>query len=157
MSATGLEVFDKTLQQTNIWLDEIMDEIGPDRKLAWRALGGVLQTLRDRLQPEFAVHFAAQLPLLVRGHYYEGWRSPTSFMAYRDEEEFLRLVAERSSGAQQVDPANAARAVFGVLARHLDVGLVAKALETLPEAIRAYWPVQLDEAGGGLKTPDEAD
>jgi hypothetical protein len=29
MSTTGLEVFDKTLQITNIWLDEIMMKIGP--------------------------------------------------------------------------------------------------------------------------------
>jgi hypothetical protein len=31
VSATGLEVFDKTLQTTNIWLDEIETELGPDR------------------------------------------------------------------------------------------------------------------------------
>lgn len=42
MSATGLEVFDKTLQTTNIWLDEIMGAIGPDRHLAWHVLGAVL-------------------------------------------------------------------------------------------------------------------
>ncbi len=36
MSATGLEVFDKTLQTTNIWLDEMTSVIGPDRRLAWR-------------------------------------------------------------------------------------------------------------------------
>ncbi|TIR27974.1 MAG: DUF2267 domain-containing protein, partial [Mesorhizobium sp.] len=35
MSATGLDVFDKTLQTTNIWLDEIMAEMGPDRQIAW--------------------------------------------------------------------------------------------------------------------------
>jgi len=31
MSATGLDVFDKTIQTTNTWLDEIMADIGPDR------------------------------------------------------------------------------------------------------------------------------
>ena len=31
MSATGLEVFDKTIQVTNIWLGEIMERLGPDR------------------------------------------------------------------------------------------------------------------------------
>ena len=31
MSATSLDVFDKTLQTTNIWLDEIMAKLGPDR------------------------------------------------------------------------------------------------------------------------------
>ena len=34
MSATGLDVFDKILQTTNIWLDDIMRELGPDRQAA---------------------------------------------------------------------------------------------------------------------------
>ena len=50
MSATGLDVFDQTLQITNIWLDEIMAKLGPDRQVAWHALGAVLHALRDRLQ-----------------------------------------------------------------------------------------------------------
>ena len=29
MSATGLEVFDQTLQKPNIWLKETMEELGP--------------------------------------------------------------------------------------------------------------------------------
>lgn len=47
MSATGLDVFDKTLQTTNIWLDEVTAEVGPDRKVAWHALGAVLRALAD--------------------------------------------------------------------------------------------------------------
>ncbi|MGK6357046.1 DUF2267 domain-containing protein [Sphingomonas sp. DT-207] len=70
MSATGLDVFDKTIQTTNIWLDEIMAEIGPDRQIAWKVLSTVLHKLRDRLPVEAAAHFGAQLPLLVRGAYY---------------------------------------------------------------------------------------
>ena len=38
MSATGLDVFDKTLQTTNIWLDEVMSVLGPDRQVL--GLGG---------------------------------------------------------------------------------------------------------------------
>lgn len=56
MSATGLEVFDKTLQTTNIWLDEIMADHGPDRRVAWHMLGAVLRTLRDWLQIELAAN-----------------------------------------------------------------------------------------------------
>lgn len=145
MSVNGLEVFDKTIQQTNVWLDDIMEQVGPDRKLAWHVLGGVLQTLRDRLQPELALHLSAQLPLLVRGIYFEGWRSPTSSEKYRNETEFLEQVVEKTAGAQPVDPTIAARAVFGVLSRRLDVGLVRKVIETLPAPIRAHWPVRLEE------------
>jgi hypothetical protein len=34
MSATGLDVFDKGLQTTHIWLDEIMDDLGPGRQVS---------------------------------------------------------------------------------------------------------------------------
>ena len=69
MSATGLDVFAKTLQTTNIWLDEIMAAIGPNRQLAWHVLGATLRELRDRLPLEEASHFGAQLPVLIRGVY----------------------------------------------------------------------------------------
>ena len=59
MSATGLDVFDKTIQTTNIWLDEIMEDMGPDRQVAWHTLGAVLRTLRDRLPPDLAAHLGA--------------------------------------------------------------------------------------------------
>lgn len=59
MSATGLPVFDDTVQKTNIWLNEVMDELGPDRQRAYRALRAVLHTLRDRLTTEEAAHLSA--------------------------------------------------------------------------------------------------
>jgi uncharacterized protein (DUF2267 family) len=71
MSATGLDVFDKTLHTTNIWLGEMMDDLGPDRHVAWHALSAVLPTLRDRIPLDLAAHVRAELPLLVRGVYYD--------------------------------------------------------------------------------------
>ena len=67
MSTNGLEVFDKTVQTTNAWLDDIMDDLGPDRQMAWKVLSSVLHKLRDRLPPNLAAcpssehlaHFAA--------------------------------------------------------------------------------------------------
>ena len=47
MSATGLEVFDTTLQKTNSWLKELMEEMGWDRHKAYQALRAVLHALRD--------------------------------------------------------------------------------------------------------------
>ena len=49
MSANGLEVFDKTLETTHIWLKEIMTDLGPDKQVAWKVLSTVLHKLRDRL------------------------------------------------------------------------------------------------------------
>ena len=94
MSATGLEVFDKTLQTTNIWLNEIMDRLGPDRQLAWKALSVVLHKLRDRLPLELSAHLGAQLPLLVRGIYYDQFEPGRIPADCRSPEEFTEEVAE---------------------------------------------------------------
>ena len=62
MSATGLEVFDKTVHVTNAWLRDIMEEIDPDRQTAWKVLNVVLHKLRDRLPIEVAAHLAPSCP-----------------------------------------------------------------------------------------------
>src|SRR5882762_1591385 len=69
MSATGLEVFDKTVQTTNAWLKEIMEATGLDRRRAYRVLAAVLHALRDRLTVDEVAQLGAQLPILVRGLY----------------------------------------------------------------------------------------
>ncbi len=139
MSATGLEVFDKTLQTTNIWLNEIMDRLGPDRQLAWKALSVVLHKLRDRLPLELSAHLGAQLPLLVRGNYYDQFEPGRIPADCRSPEEFTEEVAEWLSDARPVDPADAIAAVFGVLERHLSEGQVAKIRGALPKGIRMLW------------------
>jgi uncharacterized protein (DUF2267 family) len=49
MSATGLPIFDETIQKTNIWLNEIAPALDCDRHHAYQALRAVLHCLRDRL------------------------------------------------------------------------------------------------------------
>lgn len=51
-----------------------MDAVGPDRQVAWHLLGAVLRAMRDRIPLGLAAHLGAQLPLLVRGAYYDRWR-----------------------------------------------------------------------------------
>jgi uncharacterized protein (DUF2267 family) len=144
MSATGLDVFDKTLHITNTWLGEIMEVLGPDRQVAWHALGAVLRPIRDRVPLPVAAHLGDQLPLLVRGLYYDQWRGSATPETWRSAEEFLALVTAGLHGIRPVDPEDAARVVFGVLNHHVTPEQVAKVRAALPEAVRRLWP----EAGG---------
>ncbi|MBW8267937.1 DUF2267 domain-containing protein [Caldovatus aquaticus] len=139
MAATGLEVFDRTVQTTNIWLDEIMKTIGPDRHAAWHALGAVLHALRDRLPLELAVHLGAQLPLLVRGLYYDQWHVARQPEKLRSLDEFLQRVAEGLRGTRPMDVRDATLAVLRTLAHHVDPGQVHKVAEALPGEIREFW------------------
>lgn len=145
MSATGLDVFDKTLHTTHIWLGDIMEATMPDRQVAWHALGAVLRALRDRIPLELAAHLGAELPLLVRGAYYDQWRPVDQPERYRSLEEFLAKVEENLGATRPVDPRDAARAVFQVLNRHIAEGQARKVRDSLPEPIRALW----QDAGGG--------
>ena len=138
MSAGGLAVFDKTLQTTNIWLNEISDEIGPDRQHSWKVLSVVLHKLRDRLPVELAAHLGAELPLLVRGVYYDQYtpaRQPTDC----DLEAFTAEVAEWLADTRPTDPRDAIRAVFRVLSRHVPPGEIEKVMGSLPQDLRAFW------------------
>ena len=141
MSATGLEVFDKTLQTTNIWLDEIMREIGPDRNVAWLMFGAALRTLRDRLTVGLAAHLGAQLPLLIRGVYYDQWRPSELPVRMRSEQEFLECVAQELKDTRPVNPKKAVKSVFHVLNHHVDPNQVANVRDALPHDVRALWPV----------------
>src|SRR5688572_844999 len=126
MAATGLDIFDKTLQTTNIWLGEIMETVGPDRQVAWHALAAVLRTLRDRLPMELAAHLGSQLPLLVRGLYYDQWEPEEQPEKMRSVNEFLQHIGERLENIRPVNVEQAARAVFQVLSRHIDRGQTVK-------------------------------
>jgi uncharacterized protein (DUF2267 family) len=149
VSATGLDVFDRTLQATNVWLNQIMESVGPDRHVAWHVLGSVLRTLRDRLPLGLAAHLGAQLPLLVRGLYYDQWRPSDEPQKWRSLEEFLALVSVDLRDLRPVTPTDGARAVFSVLNHFIDPGQIEKVREALPEDVRRIWPESKPRAGQG--------
>ncbi|WP_163264036.1 DUF2267 domain-containing protein [Chelativorans alearense] len=140
MTATGLEVFDKTVQTTNIWLNEIMDDHGDDRHVAWHILGAVLKALRDRLPADLSAHLGAELPILVRGLYYDQYQPSQQPRITRTLDEFLEHVQEGLKDTRPVNPADATRTVFRVVAHHVDLGQSAKVREALPKEVQALWP-----------------
>lgn len=137
MTTTGLDVFDKTLQTTHVWLDEIMTELGPDRQVAYRAL---LHALRDRLGVDEAAHLGAQLPIMVRGVFFDAWHPAGKPERIRTREEFCAHVADEMKDIRPVDPEDACRAAFGCIDRHVSAGEVQDVISSLPEDIRRLWP-----------------
>ena len=140
MSVTGLEVLDKSVQTTNIWLDEIMEEIGPDRRVAWHSLRAVLHALRDRLPLDQAAHLGAQLPIVIRGLYYDQWHPAGKPEKWRTQDEFVARLNEELSDTRPTDPCDATRAVFRTISNHVSPGQVDKVRQSLPEDIRRLWP-----------------
>jgi uncharacterized protein (DUF2267 family) len=149
MSATGLEVFDSTLQKTNVWLDDLMDALGTrNRRRAYDALRGTLHALRDRLPIDEAAQLAAQFPMLVRGFYYEGWDPTGKPLKIRDKESFLLRIEEAVPADSLPDSEEIARAVFSVLADHISSGEMEDVRHLLPKPLQELWP-PTDAGGAG--------
>jgi uncharacterized protein (DUF2267 family) len=129
------------VQTTNSWLKEIGEQIGPDRQRCYQALRAVLFSLRDRLNPDEAAHLAAQLPLLVRGIYYEGYRPAGKPERIRSRDAFLQKIDQQLEHTRPLGADEAARAVFKVLDHYVDPGEMAEVKQALPEEIRTLFPV----------------
>jgi uncharacterized protein (DUF2267 family) len=140
MSQTGVAAFDHTLQVTNGWLREVQDGLGwVDRHAAYHAVRAVLHALRDRLPPDQALALAAQLPMLVRGFYFEGWRPGHTPLRERHKGQFLAHVAAAFRNDPDVVTEEVVRVVFGVLDRHVSGGEIDAVKKVLPEEIRSLW------------------
>ena len=139
MSA-GLEALDHTLQTTHVWINDLDERLGWENKpRAYRLLKAVLHALRDWLQINESAHFAAQLPELLRGVYYEQWRPAIVPVKKRSKADFLARV-EDSFKADPIDnPGQAVLAVFQLL-KKITRGEIEKVRHALPEELRDLWP-----------------
>jgi uncharacterized protein (DUF2267 family) len=141
MSTTGLDTFDRTIHETNHWLRIVMTELKTDnRRQAYAALRAGLHALRDRIGPENAVHFGAQLPILLRGVYYEGWRPSETPTRERRLDDFLAYVESLLGSGNGVDPAEALRASFAAIAESVPFTEVIKLVNVLPRDLKILWP-----------------
>ncbi len=141
MSNTGISAFDSTINTTNVWLRDLMDRLGwHDKHRAYYALRVVLHTLRDRLTVEQVAALGAQLPMLVRGFYYEGWHPGGKPVKERKKEVFLAPIAAAFRDHPKIDPEQIARTVFRIIAEHVSPGEVKHLRISLPGEIRSLWP-----------------
>lgn len=139
---TQMHVFDPHLDAARLWLTELMDnlELSPseDRR-ALHALRAGLHAIRDRLPANEVLDLAAQLPMVIRGVFFEGWRLPTHEQAIRDRREMIDRVAHELRPDPQLDPADVLRAVIHLLVEHVSDGEIRDVIATLPKSIAELW------------------
>ena len=123
---------ERTVEKTHVWLLEVSKRIGVDDKhVAYLVLRSVLHALRDRLDVESSAHLAAQLPMLVRGLYYEGW-NPTGKPERMSYDDFLTRIEHDALLKGTSEAEDATRAVFAVLWNQLGEGVMGKIASILP-------------------------
>jgi uncharacterized protein (DUF2267 family) len=141
MTGTGLATFDHTVQETNLWLKHLMPELGhDDRELALKALRTVLHALRDSLPLAPAGRLGDQLPILLRGFYYETWRPTGMSASILNREAFLARIRSEFPAAFGLGLERVAKSVFEVMWELVEPGEVAKVVRLLPDDLGDLWP-----------------
>ena len=145
--STGLDTFDKTVQESNLWLKDVMERLNTaDRHHAYSTLRAVLHALRDRIGPESAAHLGAQLPMLLRGLFYEGWDPTGKPSKERHEAAFLAHIAKELPRADEKEVEQGIYAALDVLSKHIDRGTAVKLASMFSLELRKFWPAFIQEA-----------
>lgn len=138
MAQQSLTVIESSLQKTHEWLRDIMDGLRLDnRHDAYVILRGVLHALRDRLPLDSAVKLGAQLPLIIKGIYYDEWIPKEAPLKIRQPEEFIELVSDYINNAK-LSPLSldAIIHVMHVIGTHIMPHELIKISKLFPEKIR---------------------
>lgn len=135
---TEPSIIARSVEKTNVWLDELAAELGTDdRKAAYEVLRAFLHALRDRLTVNESAQLAAQLPELIRGIYYEGWQPAKTPERYGDVDTFLEHVVQEAPRLHgETEASVAASAAARVLRNHVSAGELEDVLAVLPPGVR---------------------
>ncbi|RWJ52648.1 DUF2267 domain-containing protein [Mesorhizobium sp.] len=130
----------QSLQATQNWIGDLARRLRwHDRERVYQLLIAVLHALRDCLDRDQAVYMGAQLPAVLRGFYYEGWR-PDRRAITRNRNSFLDRVHDGVHRDPAVDPEEVARSVLAQFADRLRAVGVEDPKASVPRVLHNLWP-----------------
>jgi len=132
---------DEAVRATADWIEAFVRHLGwQDRDRAYQALRAASHALRDCLPLDEAVALGAQLPALLRGMYYDGWRPTGHAFRIRTREAFLERIREGVHRDPAIDAEQVARGFLGFLAERLPAAELEDARAVTPAELRGLWP-----------------
>lgn len=140
--------FDKYAAHGNEFVNEVAEELSipGDAETAGRILRAVLRTLRGRLTQAESFDLLAQLPMMLKAVYVDGWKPSTEPDKHvRTVDDFVEEMTAQAGPTALRDFPNPARAktcasaVFRVLKRHVSRGESADIAGQLPKGLQMLW------------------
>jgi uncharacterized protein (DUF2267 family) len=139
--STGIPEWEIEISRSSAWIDDLLARLDwHDRKLTHSALKATLHGLRDHLDVEAVALLAQQLPALLRGDLFDGWRPGDKPLALAAREDFLDHVHETLHRNLAVDPELVTRAVFAQLRDRVSPSELEEIKAIAPPVLRGLWP-----------------
>ncbi|MBG6104394.1 DUF2267 domain-containing protein [Micromonospora vinacea] len=142
MADAMISAFESSLDKTNLILKDIENAYGwpkERRNQSYAALRTVLHLLRDRLPVDESVEFAQQLPVLVRGIYFDGW-VPSDVPIKLNRDDFLYEVRQGFPYDAEGGPERVTQVVLDTLRRHVTQGEWQDVKDTMPKDLATMMP-----------------
>ena len=139
MAVTGISTLDHAPQVFAEWLNELCDDLGFEKPRAYLLLCETLHAMRDFLTVDEAADLAAQLPVLVRGVFYDGWDPSRTPVKPRNKSDLIKRVEARFQKEPLDDPERAVAAVFDLLRRHVSWGELEQVKLAMRKPIQELW------------------
>src|SRR5579884_2468589 len=93
----SLSVIDRNVETTHVWVNDLAEELETeDPQQAYRVLRAFLHAVRDHLPVNEAAQLSAQLPIFIRGVFFEGWEPSRTPDRTRDLDSFLWRIAREA-------------------------------------------------------------
>jgi uncharacterized protein (DUF2267 family) len=141
MSAQGLEAIDHTVHSTHEWINELAERLGwSSKRDTWRLMRVTFHRIRDHLPNDELAQLSAQLPILVRGFFFEGWTPKQTPIRERSAAEFHRAIEDQMTDVQEYRGHDDIACVFALLNNRISRGEVNDVRACLPQELRALWP-----------------
>ena len=137
----GIQALDSAIPKTEEWIGALMQRLGwHDREKVYLALLATLHALRDSLPRDEAGYLGVQLPVLLRGLYFEGWHPASHIPRAKTRSAFLERIQEGVHRDPGIDAEQVTQSVFSLLAERLPAGELEDAKAATPQALRMFWP-----------------
>jgi uncharacterized protein (DUF2267 family) len=132
---------ESTLEKSYIWLNFLQSQLNLNRREdAYRLLKVVLHEIRDRLPVTEAAQLGAQLPMLIRGLYYEGFRPKETLRKDKSLQPFLKAVEKKMPRFYPKPPSELLKGVFETLNEFISAGEIRDVKSCFSQEIRDFWP-----------------
>ncbi len=145
MSVKSIGNFEHAVHLANEWIRDLAEkpEVGSDTQ-AYIILRAGLHLIRDRLRVDEVAHLSAQLPMLVRGFFFEGWKPPNEDSgAGESTRHLIQEMGDRLERLSEIQPEDALFLVYALLARKLSTGELKYVDRALPYDLLFPWWAKL--------------
>ncbi len=150
--------FNKYAAKGNEFLNRLSESLGEEanRDHAARVLRSTLHVIRDHITVEESIQFLAQLPMILKGVYVDGWSTSNMNSKIKTIDDFAAEVIGRDGNSAWRDFSNREevirdiRKVIETLAAYVSTGELEDVFSVLPKEVQRTFQLWLRQHNAGV-------